>query len=201
MIDTLTAIATFTAWLRTALLAGGGVLAVVAATDWAVRTRRINPFSGIARFMRTNVDPRLLPVERQVSRVGGHPSATPWWALLVYIVLGLLLLAGVDLLAQLVRDALYATSLGGSGILGLVFHWTFSFLRIALLIRVIGSWFPAMSRSPWLSWSFGATEWMLRPLRRAIPSLGMIDITPIIAYFGLNIAEWLLGSVLFPGMR
>ncbi len=41
---------------------------------------------------------------------------------------------------------------------------------------------------------------MLRPLRGIIPSLGMIDITPIVAYFGLNLIEWLLGTALFAGM-
>jgi YggT family protein len=33
------------------------------------------------------------------------------------------------------------------------------------------------------------TEWLLAPLRRIVPPLGMIDITPLIAYFLLVIAE------------
>jgi YggT family protein len=37
--------------------------------------------------------------------------------------------------------------------------------------------------SPWVRWSFGLTEWLLAPLRRVVPSLGMIDITPIVAYY------------------
>lgn len=201
MNQALATIATISALLRTGLLIGGALLAVGAAADWAVRTRRINPFNGLARFMRLNVDPRLVGVERQVVRGGGHPSTTPWWGLLAYVIFALLIIAGFDLLGQLVREVLFATSVGVSGIFGLVFHWTFAFLRVALLVRVIGSWFPRAAHSPWLRWSFGATEWILRPLRRVVPSLGMIDITPIIAYFGLNLLEFLLGSVLFPGSR
>ena len=44
------------------------------------------------------------------------------------------------------------------------------------------------------------TEPILSPLRRIIPMIGMIDITPIVAYFGLQLAESLLSRVLFPGM-
>ena len=201
MYQALATIASISAILRTGLLVGGALLAVVAGADWAVRTRRINPFSGLARFMRLNVDPRLIGVERQVARAGGHPSTTPWWGLLAYIVIALMVIAGFDLVGQLVREVLFATSVGASGIAGLLFHWTFAFLRVALLVRVIGSWFPRAAGSVWLRWSFGATEWILLPLRRVVPSFGMIDITPIIAYFGLNLLEFLLGSVLFPGAR
>ncbi|MDB4913630.1 MAG: hypothetical protein JWM95_1274 [Gemmatimonadetes bacterium] len=192
MYQALATIAAISGILRSVLLAGGALLAVVAAADWAVRTRRINPFSGLARFMRTNVDPRLMGVERQLVRVGGQSSVTPWWALAAYCILALVVLAGVDFVAQLLSDAIFASSRGGMGIVGLLIHWTFAFLRVALLVRVIGSWFPGIARSAWLGWSFGATDWMLRPLRRVLPSFGMIDITPIVAYFGLNIVEWLL---------
>jgi YggT family protein len=192
-LDTLAAL---TAALRIALLIAGGVLVTIAAVDWGVRTRRINPFSGVARFMRTRVEPRLAGIERQVMRAGGHQSTTPWWALVAYVVGGVLLLAGADLLTSLVRDAVVATSMGGAGILLLVVRWTFGFLQFALLVRVIASWFPSLAMRRWVSWSFGATEWMLRPLRRLLPSIGVIDITPIVAYFALWLAEKVVMTVL-----
>jgi YggT family protein len=189
-------LAALTAALRIALLIGGGVLVTIAALDWGVRTRRINPFSGVARFMRTRVEPRLAGIERQVMRAGGHQSTTPWWALVAYVVCGVLLLAGADLVTSLVRDAIVATSMGGGGILLLAVRWTFGFLQFALLVRVIASWFPSLAMRRWVSWSFGATEWMLRPLRRVLPSMGVIDITPIVAYFALWLAEKVVMTVL-----
>jgi YggT family protein len=189
-------LAALTAALRIALLIGGGVLVTIAALDWGVRTRRINPFSGIARFMRVRVEPRLAGIERQVMRAGGHQSSTPWWAVVAYVVCGVLLLALVDLLTSLVRDAVVATSLGGAGLLLLIVRWTFGFLQFALLVRVIASWFPSLATRRWVSWSFGATEWMLRPLRRLLPSMGVIDITPIVAYFALWLAERIVTPVL-----
>jgi YggT family protein len=191
MTEVLAVLASFSAFLRSALLGAGVAFAAVATLDWAARTRRLNPFSGIARFLRANVDPRLAGVERQVLRAGGHPSSTPWWALVAYVVIAALVLAAFDMLFGLLGQAMMASTLGARGILYLVVHWTFAFLRLALIVRVLSSWFPSAAGSPWLRWSFAATEWMLRPLRRVIPSLGMIDITPIVAYFALQILEGL----------
>jgi YggT family protein len=197
MNEAITVLTLVSGTLRTLLLAGGLVFGGVAVVDWAVRTRRINPFSGVARFMRTRVEPRIAGVERQVARAGGHPSSTPWWALVVYIVAALLLLAAFDLLISLIGEAAAATSVGSAGLLMLVVRWTFAFLRLALLVRIIASWLPQLAMRRWISWSFGATEWMLRPLRRIIPTIGVIDITPILAYFALRIAESVVETVLF----
>jgi YggT family protein len=200
MTQVLVALATLSAILRSVLLGVGIVFAAVATADWAARTRRVSPFSGVARFLRGSVDPRLAGIERQVLRAGGHPSTTPMWALVAYVVAAALLLAVLDMLVGLVREVLSATSLGGRGIVFLVVRWTFAFLQFALLVRVLSSWFPRAAGSPWLRWSHGATEWMLRPLGRVVPPLGMVDITPIVAYFGLRLLEWLVGLVLFPGL-
>jgi YggT family protein len=201
MNDTLAVIALVSDTLRPLLLVGGLVFAGVAALDWGVRTRRISPFSGVARFMRARVDPRIAGVERQVARVGGHPTSTPWWALVMYVVLAVLLLAALDLVASLLQQALAATSLGSVGLLLLAVRWTFGFLIFALLVRVVVSWLPGLATRRWISWSFGATEWMLRPLRRVVPTLGVMDVTPIVAYFALQIAQWLVETVVLAGLR
>ena len=201
MNESLLVFAMVTDILRPLLLAAGIAFALVATVDWAVRTRRINPFSGIARFMRGRVDPRIAGVERQVMRVGGHAASTPWWALVAYVVCAALLLAALDMLASFVRDAIVASSLGSAGFIVLAVRWTFGVLRLALLVRVIASWFPALAHRRWISWSAGATEWMLRPLRRVIPSFGVMDITPIVAYFALQLVQWLVETVVLAGLR
>lgn len=196
MLEALTALSTLTGFLRSVFLVGGVALAVVAAADWAVRTRRLNPFGGVARFVRARVDPRLAGVERQVIRAGGRTSTTPWWALVAYAIVALLVLAALDMIGALVRQAALATSLGGIGVLLLAVRWTFGFLQFALLVRVLSSWLPRLGASRWIRWSYGATEWMLRPLRNLIPSFGVIDITPIVAYFALQLVRYLVESIL-----
>ena len=195
------AVATLTAFLRGAFLIGGVVLGAVAAADWAVRTRRLNPFGGVARFLRARVDPPLAGIERRVRRAGGRPPATPLWALMAYVIAAMLVLAALEMIASLMRQAAFATSLGGGGLLLLGVRWTFGFLTFALFVRVVASWIPSVGASRWVRWSFGATEWMLRPLRGLIPSLGVIDITPIVAYFALQLLQYLVETILLAALR
>ena len=195
------AVATLTAFLRGAFLIGGVVLGAVAAADWAVRTRRLNPFGGVARFLRARVDPQLAGIERRVLRAGGRPTATPLWALMAYVIAAMLVLAALEMIASLMRQAAFATSLGGGGLLLLGVRWTFGFLTFALFVRVVASWIPSVGASRWVRWSFGATEWMLRPLRGLIPSLGVIDITPIVAYFALQLLQYLVETILLAALR
>ena len=197
----LTAIATLTTFLRTIFLVGGVVLAAVAVADWAVRSRRLNPFGSVARFLRARVDPSLAGVERRVLRAGGRPTATPLWALMLYVIGAMLVLAALDMIGGLVRDAAVATSMGAGGLLLLVVRWTFGLLTFALLVRVISSWIPSLAASRWIRWSYGATEWMLRPLRALIPSLGVIDITLIVAYFALQLLQYLVETILLAALR
>jgi YggT family protein len=41
-------------------------------------------------------------------------------------------------------------------------------------------------------WSYQLSEPILAPLRRIVPNLGGLDITPILAYFLLSLTESLL---------
>lgn len=180
--------------LRVALFAVAALLAVVCAVDWAVRTRRISPFGPVARFFRANVDPLIAPVERRVVRAGGLPTAAPWWALVAVVVGGILLLSLLSFVRRQIALIDHAVDAGPPGIYRLIVSTVFSLLQIALLVRVASSWFRISPYSAWVRWSYTLTEPILRPLRAVVPTLGMIDITPIIAYFLLQIvAGFLLG--------
>ena len=177
--------------LRSVLLGVGVLAALAAILAWAVRTRRVAPFSTGARFSRRYIDPILAPVERVVVRAGGLPSSAPWWGLVFVAIAGALLLTGVQALAGLIVEVSWALQQPW-GIAILLLSWTFMLLRLALIVRVLASWFPVGSHSRWISWTYPLTEWMLRPLRRVIPAFGMIDITPVAAYVLLLIVQSLL---------
>lgn len=177
--------------LRSVLLGVGVLAALAAVLAWAVRTRRVAPFSTGARFSRRYIDPILAPVERVVVRAGGHPASAPWWGLVFVAIAGALLLTGFQALAGLVVEVSWALQQPW-GIAILLLSWAFMLLRLALIVRVLASWFPIAPHSRWISWTYPLTEWMLRPLRRVIPAFGMIDITPVVAYFLLLIVQSLL---------
>jgi uncharacterized protein YggT (Ycf19 family) len=42
---------------------------------------------------------------------------------------------------------------------------------------------------------------MLRPLRRLVPTLGVMDITPIVAYFALWLVQSLVEGIFFGALR
>ena len=183
--------------LRPAVFVAGALTAGVAVLSYAVRTRRIAPFSPVARLLRDRVDPWLIaPMERRIVRAGGMPTAAPWWTLAAVVLGGIVLLSGLEFL----RDQLALLFMVGHGgprsLLAVLVRWMFGIVRIALFARVISSWVGGSPYSKWWRWSFVITEPILAPLRRVIPTIGMLDITVIIAYFGLQILEGVVMSAL-----
>jgi YggT family protein len=178
--------------VRSAALWVIGVLAVVCLLDWLVRTRRINPFHPVARFLRDTVDPMIAPMERRIVRAGGTPSSAPWWTLAAAVVLAILVITAVNFVAGELTETMVAMTSGPVGIFVLLVQWTFELLRAALVVRVVVSYLPISPYSPWVRWAFVLSEPMLRPLRGIIPTLGAFDITPIVAYFVLGLLEGML---------
>ena len=183
--------------LRRIVLAAVVVFALVAFVDWLVRTRRISPFSRVARFFRTSISPVMAPVERRVLRAGGLPSNAPWWTLVVVAVGGIVVLSLLGFVRDQLTSVAFATQGGIGSIARLLVSWLFAILQIAIFVRVIASLVRVSPYSPWVRWSYVLSEPILRPLRQVIPPIGMIDISPIAAYFLL----WLLQSLVLGLMR
>lgn len=175
--------------VRAALLSIAVVFGVICILDWAVRTRKISPFNAIARFCRATVDPLIAPIERKVVRAGGTPASAPLWALAAVVIGGILLLSLLDFILIQVARSMIASQNGAAGIFHLLVSWTFTILKIALIVRVISSWLPISPYSRWVLWSYKLSEPILAPMRRVVPNLGGLDITPILAYFLLSITE------------
>jgi YggT family protein len=178
--------------VRYVFLGGAALTGVVCAGDWLVRTRRLSPFGPAARFFRKTVDPAIAPVERAVVRSGGLPTAAPLWTLLAVVIGGIVVLSLLGFLRDNIVGLLSAVSSGPRAILGLIVTWTIGFLQLALIVRVISSWVRISPYSRWIRWSFTLTEWLVAPLRKRLPPLGMFDISPIVAYAIL----WAIGALL-----
>jgi len=187
----------FLGLLRTVLFYAAVVVAVVCLVDWLVRTRRISPFGPVARFFRARVDPLMMPIERRVVRAGGMPTSAPWWALAAVVVGGIVFITLLQYVADLLARGVYYAGRGPSGIAFFLAWLAFRVLGLAILVRVLLSWIPGVSPySRWARWAFVLSEPILRPLRQVIPTIGMIDITPIVAYFLLQFVErFVLGAL------
>lgn len=67
---------------------------------------------------------------------------------------------------------------------------------IVLFARIILSWFPIQPGTTMASIAniiYELTEPVLGPVRRLIPSFGMLDISPIVVFIGLQILERAIG--------
>jgi YggT family protein len=182
--------------LRIALLVAGGVFLVVAVLDWAVRTRRINPFSSVARFCRRVIDPFLVPIEARVVRAGGLPSQAPWWGLGAVVVIGVLMIVLLQWIRSTAVSLSFAATEGGVGIAALLLGWAFELLKIALIVRVIVSWI-GMRYSWWARAAYSLTDWLVRPIARILPPFGMMDFSPLAAYLVIYVVETIVMNSLF----
>ena len=66
-------------------------------------------------------------------------------------------------------------------------------LYIALLIRVFSSWFnvgPTSPLFPILNIVYQVTEPILAPIRRVLPKLGMLDLSPMVALLLLTFIKY-----------
>jgi YggT family protein len=105
---------------------------------------------------------------------------------------GILLLTLVDIVRYEVISSIIASQEGPAGIFHLLVRWTFTILKAAIVVRVISSWLPISPYSPWVRWSYALSEPILAPFRRIIPTLGGLDLSPIVAYIVLQLLEGLL---------
>lgn len=163
------------------------VAALAAVAAMAVQRRLLNPFGRPARLIRDLTDPLLKPIERRVLRAGGNPQTAPWWLVGAALALGILAVTAADWLAAEGGVVLAAVTGGGRPLAWLLVNWTFNLLMLALIVRVIGSWFGIGPYHKWMRPFVVITEWMLRPLRRILPAFGPLDFSPLVAWFALSL--------------
>jgi YggT family protein len=168
----------------------------VAVTVWAVRTRRINPFSPWSRVVRKVSDPVLRPLERRVVRLGGNPQDASLWLMGIVVMGGLIL---ISLVQWLIGVSFTIVAVGQSGPRAWVrfaANAAFSLLMLALFIRVIASWFAISPFTGFMRPIMAMTNWLIDPIRRLLPPTGMIDFSPMVAWLLLWLARSLVIGML-----
>jgi YggT family protein len=164
-------------------------VAIVALTHWAVRTRRLQPFSSWARFIRRISDPLVVPLERRVIRAGGSPQNTPYWLLGLVIAGGLILMSLTAWVVDAVVRLRWLAQSGPRMWLAALVSLLFTVLMAAILIRVIGSWFGMGPYRKWMRPFYLLTDWLIEPIRRILPPFGMIDFSPMVAWLVLYVVR------------
>lgn len=169
------------------------VSALLAAGSWALRTRRIRPFSAPGRAVRWLTDPVIRPIEGWILTRGGNPQQAPWWLVGISLVGGILLITVLQWLDATLGQAVFAARAGPRGLVRLAVYYAGQVILLALIVRVVASWFGVFRYHRWMRPVYLLTDWLVEPLRRVIPPIGMIDLTPLVAWLALRVVlGWLL---------
>lgn len=143
----------------------------------------VNPFTWYAMSVRRFSDPLLTPVRRAMMGFGFQPNFAPLVVILIAILLGwfavqlvqaLLNTAG-GVLASLQEQRFIA-------LVGYIIYGALSVYELLIFIRIIFSWGMVSYGNRVMRFLVRATDPLLVPLRRIIPPLGMMDISPIVAF-------------------
>lgn len=169
---------------------------IVALTHWATRSRRVNPFGWWARFIRKLSEPVLLPLERRIIRFGGSPQNAPLWLLGVVIGAGLVLLSLTSWLIGTAAGIMMIAQGGARVWARVLVDAVFTVLMAAILIRVIGSWLSVGPYNRWMRPMYALTNWLIDPIRRILPPMGMIDFSPMVAWLVLYVVRGLVRGML-----
>ena len=170
--------------------------AVIALCSWLVRTRRVSPFGALGKTLRAISDPVIRPFERRLVRMGGNPANAGGWLIVVTAVLGIVVLSLAGWLVQTFYVAQAAAQSGPRGTASLVVEIVYKIVIVALMVRIIASWFGLLRYSKWIRPAYILTDWIVEPLRRVIPPLGAMDVTPLVAWFALWLIRMVAHSVL-----
>jgi YggT family protein len=157
------------------------VLGAVLLLRFWIQAVRVRPPQQLAQFIFTLSDWAVRPMRRLLPGVGGYD-----WASLV----GAALVAIICILLELgVRSALNAPLIFSLSAL-LFFQWIFYGLIALLIVEAIFSWVnPNAPLAPFVR---ALNEPLLRPLRRIIPLIGSIDLSPLAALILLRVVHQLV---------
>ena len=81
--------------------------------------------------------------------------------------------------------------------MGQLIHLCFLGYTLMIFVRIMGSWVPQWQHTQFMRFIAFYTEPYLGLFRRVIPPIGgMLDLSPLIAFFALRLMEGLLLGIL-----
>jgi YggT family protein len=149
----------------------------------------LNPFSWASRTIRRLSDPFIMPVRRGLMGVGVDPKFAALVVILISILLGWFFLQLSESVGATVAGLILSIRRANAiAALGHIINGALSIYTLLIFMRIVFSWGMVSYSNRLMRFLVNTTEPLLGPLRRIIPPLGMIDISPIFAFIIL----WLL---------
>lgn len=142
----------------------------------------LNPFAWTSRTVRRLSDGLVIPVRAGLRGFGVDPKFAPLVVILITILLGLFVAQLVGAVAWTVSGVIVSVRSGSVfRLLGFIISGLISIYILLITIRVIFSWGMLSYTNRLMRFLVDVTEPLLGPLRRMIPRLGWLDISPLVA--------------------
>ena len=143
----------------------------------------LNPFSWASRTIRRLSDAFVMPARRALIGLGVDPKFAPVIVILIAILLGWFFLWLTEEVAAtligLIISFKAANPIMG---LGYIIYGALSVYIVFIFMRIVFSWGMVSYSNRLMRFLVNTTEPLLGPLRRIIPPLGVMDISPIFAF-------------------
>jgi len=163
----------------------------------------VNPFSWHARNVRRATDPVIMPVRRMLVAFRLDPKVAPFILIIMLIVIGYLIVQIAGTLLNTVAGIFFAvTERKASAPIGIAGYLLFGFLSLytlSIFVRIVMSWFGTSYANPLMRFLIRFTEPLLGPLRRLLPTVGMFDVSPIVAFLVVWICQTAVAATLLHG--
>lgn len=142
----------------------------------------LNPFAWASRTIRRLTDGFVMPVRGSLRQLGVDPKFAPLVVILLVIIVGYF----VSQLANTIGVTIVGVwNSGRRGAVitavGFLIYGLLSIYLILIIARVVFSWGQISYRNRVMRFLVNTTEPLLGPLRRMLPPLGWIDISPFVA--------------------
>ena len=133
----------------------------------------------ISQFIVTVTNPVLRHFRRFIPGYAGIDIAS------------LVLMLALQMLELLLISLLYGTPVSPAGLfvlaIGKLLEMTIYVLMFAVFARILISWINPQLHNHMTSLLASLTDFMMRPARRLIPPVGMLDLSPIIVFLMLGL--------------
>jgi YggT family protein len=160
----------------------------------------LNPFGWASRTLRRLTDGFIIPVRGKLREVGADPKFAPLVVILVSILLGYFIWQLVSTLGMTLSGVITSAREGALfSLLGFILYGAISLYILMIFVRIIFSWGMVSYTNRLMRFLVDATEPFLGPLRRIIPPLGRMDISPIIAFLILWLFQAAIAGTLLRG--
>jgi len=187
----------FLTWAISAIIVGVIVLMVL---RLIAEGMDLNPFAWTSRTIRRLTDGLVMPVRRGLRNLTIDPKFAPLVVILIVILLGFFFLQLVGTIATTVAGILIALQSGAIvAVIGFILYGLISLYILLILIRIVFSWGMVSYSNRLMRFLVDVTEPLLGPLRRIIPPLGWMDISPIVAFIILWLFQQAIGGTLLRG--